>query len=683
MTSNTVPSRTQIFTAIEDIQKRIKQKEKYSALSHVLFNIKELLSQTPEEQLENEIGKERYRRIILQLAHALKLGERFISGKYDSRSTSHHHRSPPTLNDITTKLIRIEVDLIPDLNLKKQKLTAVLNSNQSISISHNVHDGLHGQLLETEANLTADQKFDELYLKHKWIIESYIFKNLKEHSSIKISGISVGVKKTVLENFSAESYDNAPGNICDLIEENLELPLQNIYIHLKADPTSSFERKQAQKQLLMRANREEQPYDEFDDATVLDQEYNREVWSALNYMPYMPSYSDRAQNQNLTRPENIMHVLRNHRWTVVLGDPGSGKTTLVRWIVQMLMSTLLAPRIEKAHSNEQDESVGDVSDIASQYSLRKHPLDLGPKRLPVLIRVGEFSKAIHLQSDLTLYDYIGQHTWMGDPMLNFGRATSTSERNSLISKLKLAIQDHIKRGMAFIILDGLDEIPISTHRKHIVKLIENFVQAYVRTPENRSVFELQSFSKKKYEDKPGESGGNQILITSRIVGYHAEPLSGEFSHFTINPLEKSYIQQFIQYWYEAVHQHIIKNFNVIVEEDRRDIEVKGKTKVQALQKQINEKTNPGLFDLATNPCLLGFLCSISFNSDTAILLAQRVCLYQETVIHMVNLWEEKKPDSISVNKIDSILCDIAEYIHKNNSAGLIGEQDLRRVCTES
>ncbi|CAF4301438.1 unnamed protein product, partial [Rotaria sordida] len=44
-----------------------------------------------------------------------------------------------------------------------------------------------------------------------------------------------------------------------------------------------------------------------------------------------------------------------------------------------------------------------------------------------------------------------------------------------------ALNDYIKQGQALIILDGLDEIPVSEQRSKIINLVENFVENYVQT----------------------------------------------------------------------------------------------------------------------------------------------------------------------------------------------------------
>ncbi len=89
------------------------------------------------------------------------------------------------------------------------------------------------------------------------------------------------------------------------------------------------------------------------------------------------------------------------------------------------------------------------------------------------------------------------------------------------------IKSYLKRDQAVIILDGLDEITTGSEREEIVKEVEAFVHEWVRLPESNNVEQYwnpwNAFDKKRQTEST-ESQGNQLIVTSRIAGYHACPL---------------------------------------------------------------------------------------------------------------------------------------------------------------
>jgi predicted NACHT family NTPase len=139
---------------------------------------------------------------------------------------------------------------------------------------------------------------------------------------------------------------------------------------------------------------------------------------------------DRYEQEEDVTEENI---IRTKRWIVILGDTGSGKPSFARRLVRHLAQTLL---------------------LNGQH--------YGPLRIPILIRIREFAEMLKEQSSLTLFDYIGKHKWMGKVIV-YDPSISSDD-------LSCALQDYIKHGQALIVLDGLDEIPISDQRSLITNV---------------------------------------------------------------------------------------------------------------------------------------------------------------------------------------------------------------------
>ncbi|CAF4909408.1 unnamed protein product [Rotaria sp. Silwood1] len=91
---------------------------------------------------------------------------------------------------------------------------------------------------------------------------------------------------------------------------------------------------------------------------------------------------------------------------------------------------------------------------------------------------------------------------------------------------------------------GLDEIPDVGQRGEIVDLVRKFIDEYVRAPNFISAFDeemlhietLFNWNERIFEIKsPYRSGGNQIVVTSRIVGYQLHPLSSpSIMHYSLS-----------------------------------------------------------------------------------------------------------------------------------------------------
>ncbi|CAF1225673.1 unnamed protein product [Rotaria sordida] len=196
------------------------------------------------------------------------------------------------------------------------------------------------------------------------------------------------------------------------------------------------------------------------------------------FLPSIKSIEITKRNQI----EAIEDVLQSNRWLVILSDPGHGKTSLLRWLTRFFSEKTL-------HNGE--EFV----------------------RIPILIRIREFAAWFNLHPTRTLIDYIGEHTWF------FERYCEDHDKH-ILKKL-------IDHGHALILLDGLDEIANIEQRGQIVNLVRTFIDVYVRAPDFTSAFDSKMVRKHKNlyfpetieTPLPSQSRGNQIIVTSRIVGY--------------------------------------------------------------------------------------------------------------------------------------------------------------------
>ncbi|CAF2498035.1 unnamed protein product [Rotaria sp. Silwood2] len=529
------------------------------------------------------------------------------------------------------RLAQHEADLTDDYETKVQILCNAYHKQQIFT--QKVLDETMRQRLDTIEKHTKEKTIEQLnQLRKKYFdtIEIYLHQCTDQHKSVPLTGLTADIIAKVADNF----YQISPEYQVQLRQKwrACELPLTRTFIQLKPDKSSSFERNESRR-LLME-----------NEANMVQGAHSRKetskgIWERLVSAPYMMSMveRDRYSEEDDVTEENI---IRSKRWIVILGDPGSGKTSFARWLVHHLAQTLLI--------NGSDST------------------DYGPLRIPILIRIGEFAEILKEQPSLTLFDYIGKHKWMGKSIVD----------DSLISSnnVSCALQDYIKQGQALIILDGLDEIPLSNQRSKIINIVENFVDTYVQTPTGVSVFDNVYLS--KLLDDPSRSGGNQLIVTSRIVGYHAAPLAGQFAHYTIRPMDMEHMRDFVDYWFYRVHQHIIDTLGL-------PLTNQGERHGEILKKELEKTENTGLLDVASNSCLMSFICSVAFNQlEGSSLPTQRILLYEAIVNSMLSLWTTKT-STIPIRELIQIFSNIATYIHGNSASGLIHEEKMKEICIQS
>ncbi|CAF1286577.1 unnamed protein product [Rotaria sordida] len=466
----------------------------------------------------------------------------------------------------------------------------------------------------------------------------------------------------------------------------MNLPVESVYIHLQADHSTTLERDQARKLLLNNKEDDEKDVDAYD----------REMLMGLASAPIMESLieRDRFHKKKENDPSDFHDILRNNRWIVILGDPGSGKTTFVRWLVSKYIKDVLKRKeaVNKdeshmqMHGHDSTSSDDDSDDVVKKKSKTGNnnnnnmdeSLVAGSTRMPILIRVGEFAQDLPKESDLPLIDYIGYHTWMGNRMIDFSAEQKKEKQRSQLKKLQQALHDYIKLGYALIVLDGLDEIPESEKRSRVVRLVEEFVDSYVPTPKHVTVLDSQ-FSDREL-DIPFQAGGNQLIITSRIAGYHARPLNGQFSHYTILRMQIDHMKEFVDHWFQTVHQKM----NEVLQLNISSEAIKQKCEVQtdAMKAQLEKFKDSGLGLMASNPCLLNFLCLIAFQTPEAELPAERICLYDRIAKMMKTNNNDEEQDKIETKedeiKIDPLYTQLLE--HKSSDIRRAASSILATIC---
>jgi hypothetical protein len=382
---------------------------------------------------------------------------------------------------------------------------------------------------------------------------------------------------------------------------SLQIELEKVYIALKAEPESEYELQQSSKlhetEVLEEAGVE---------STDVINSINLEDFEARNIrLTYKPA-RDGVKRARITEVHTFGDAFRQHHRIVVLGGPGSGKTTLGRWLALQLAKVQALALDEKTQKNvtvlrsQIDPDIGSESDEQA---------DLGPARVPIFLRLSHYARELaSLERDskpaISLIDYLGR-----DPDSEELRDGMTADtRNKLF-------RAHLTSGDAVTILDGLDELS-ETNRGTVVSKIQDFILDHIPETDDS-----------KENGLPCEMGGNQVIVTSRYVGYKYHPVRANCKHFGVQPMRRPAVERFVYAWSDAV--------NAV-------IDTSGLTEVDAVQLilEVYSANKPKVRELATNPLLITILATVYWRDGQ--LPDQRAGIYDRVVENLVEVWLKRE-----------------------------------------
>lgn len=599
------------------------------------------------------------------------------------------------LNQATADINELKIVLFLD-ELEACGKKVLLFKNAFRSISSTTEEELDAQKIINRVLQHAKAKPGELFLFYENETGSFDFENYSDvvfriceekRASPVESGqgefhqLASSAELQVLDeyiNWAVKTYELL--EIRGVDDEIKSVPLNHVYVELKGDLTSAYEKNQElsfiQNQISKEVLLKGYP--------VSDDEYKNIIQEVLSQSPNLYIYDPLYKPAREPEVVNLAEAFQKERCLVILGDPGSGKTTLVTWLalhlaaaIQLKESSVSVRLNQVEHSgievglNHKDDPDDDDpdDDHDEQGEDDKRRIKLGPVRLPVLLRIAEYAQELDKNKDLEIIDFLGYHTWMGQepfPKSNSSGMDSPDVRKALLNGI---IKHYIKSGQAVIFLDGLDEIPNFEDRHEIVTRVMKFINEnlYPRrqsaTGTHEEKIKISNF-RNYYTGLPVDVGGNQIIITSRVAGYHEAPITNvEMSHLTIEPMQKEAIVHFCRVWYEAIIN------------DKEDAAKKS----DDLKKDLTDFNNVGILELASNPLLVTIIALVHRNFSH--LPHNRAELYNRAYgIFIDDFFRKKKEDvSITASQLRLILIGIATQIHKDYPSGLIGEQELKRV----
>ncbi|GAK55793.1 hypothetical protein U27_02752 [Candidatus Vecturithrix granuli] len=290
------------------------------------------------------------------------------------------------------------------------------------------------------------------------------------------------------------------------------------------------------------------------------------------------------REEGQARRLSALEMMNRQKRLVLLGDPGSGKTTFVKFVTLCLAGAWLDDpqanflRLTAPLPDEEGKPTDEPQPweagllLPVQVVLR----DFAAKGLPA---PGQPAKAKHL------WDYIVKNL-----------------EENMLSAFIPQLQHYFQEQGGLLLLDGLDEVPEADRRRGQIKqIVEDFTLLF---PDCR------------------------ILVTSRTYAYQKQDWKLDGFHETIlAPFSKGQIRCFVDRWY----QHIA----AVRSMDRDNAQGRAERLKQAISR------NDRLYSLAERPLLLTLMASLHAWRGGS-LPEKRGDLYAEATDLLLDWWEQDK-----------------------------------------
>jgi NACHT domain len=393
---------------------------------------------------------------------------------------------------------------------------------------------------------------------------------------------------------------------------SVSIPLDEVFIQLQAlcdrplyDMPS--EQRKLSEELLYRADLSEEEREE-------RLQRQRTIWHSQlgrDFDGVQEIYSD-----------NIIHHLSSeYPVAIVLGTPGSGKSTFLQWFALKMARACLK----------------------ADYDI---PENLKPKQIPILLRISDYTKQLARQEaeKPSFKDFLIQ------------------QASRIHTELPSRLFHELQSGHCLVLLDGLDEVTSDSMRRDVFESINDFVLEFA--PIRPS---LQPF--------------NRFVFTSRIVGYDAGSFA-RYAHCTLEELDNDAIEDFLTKWCPAIERHQAMTFQgmkPLTPLQEGQLQTIGLEQKDDLLNIFDDR--PSIKRLAVNPLLLTMLALVQRSKGD--LPQRRIALYQIVTRTLLTTWNKESGRNYieEISLAERILSDLAFQLH--GTVLFLTEQAIKTVVSRA
>ncbi|CAF4420168.1 unnamed protein product, partial [Rotaria sp. Silwood2] len=507
----------------------------------------------------------------------------------------------------------------------------------------------------------------------------YFIKNLKSFTPLIHENLSFTDKQEIVRkkylNYLINEYEYV--SIFGYSNSNISLPLQSVYVELKFDPThpsikamktlemnEEFKRKllshgffdKNEIKKLNRAIRERNTfnYDTIYRDFMIDQWLNvllsneniftvNEATAIKNKVNQLKQSILEKNSLKEAKQYQIQQVYYKFKHFIILGHPGSGKTTLSKWLVMNMAKQCL---------DEKNMLFDSTCSIKN--------------KIPILIPIWKYIDQLKENSNKqrkTLLQFIYEDATLNSTFFN------DEERKELSS----LIMKSLVHGNVLVIFEGLDEVPVHVDRSDLMKEINTLLERGIDYDAHCDKLSYSIYEQKEINNTKDPIIGNRFIITSRIEGNYFEEINFYIPRLTIEDMTNDALKLFCSSYMESI----------------KDISIKAgsATKEYKTDQLYNDITqNKDIFYLAINPQLASLIAAI-YNQYEDKLPEKRIDLYQKAIEKMIERLVTLHVNSatnflsqefeFNSTMLWSILQEVAEYLHSKVEG--LSENNLKEI----
>ena len=455
---------------------------------------------------------------------------------------------------------------------------------------------------------------------------------------------------------------------------NINLPLESVYVELKFDPTHPSIKAMQTLEINEEFKRKILSYGFFDTnernkinrailerntfrSETIHRDFMVDQWLNVflsNRKIFTTTEAQTIKNKINRLKQNIMQknsfqeiqqyriqrAYQEFKHFVILGHPGSGKTTLSKWLVVNMAKQCLS-----------EENMLFDQTLCIQ------------KKIPILIPIWKYVDQVKQTQNLhkrTLLQFISENATCNSPFFN------DEERKELF----LLMMESFIQGHVLVIFEGLDEVPAHVDRSDLMKDINTLLERGIDYDPMSHQLISSIYEQKEINNIKDPHMGNRFIITSRIEGNYFEDINFYIPRLTIENMSNEALQLFCRSYMQCIQRM----------SNERDASVKQYESNQ-LYNDINQ--NKDILQLAINPQLASVIASI-YNQCDGQLPERRIDLYEkaiETIIERLVASSNHLSTEYQVNStmLWSILQEVAQYLHSKVEG--LSERILQQIIS--